>query len=115
MNIVFTKHAAERFYERLQKKVNHNTLYANSNYVKTNITIQHNKSDRMCDVYIYIGQTLKQHALLINDKSEYFKKVDKRDYRVCVTVLLLYNTQDNHFSNQVVRDAYAAYKQQMKK
>lgn len=110
MNIIFTKHAAQRHYERLRVSVKHNVLYDIKNYVKTDLRINHNKSDKYCDVYVYIGTKLRQHALLVNDKSDYFKQTDKRDYRVVITTLLFYDRQDNHYSNQIVRDAYARYK-----
>lgn len=104
MKAQFKIHAAERMYERLRVRVKHDTVYMLTNYAKTDVQIQHNKSDNMLNVYVYTGSKLAKHVLLIDNLSE------QNAVKVVVTILLHFDRKDNHYSNEQVRKAYASYK-----
>lgn len=95
IKVVFTKHAQQRMSERLGVNVKLDTVYQLNSY-KYVLTTTSTNDDQTHLVYIYIGDKLRKHAMILNCNEQ----------NMFVVVTIVEYNKTNHYSAKVVRRAY---------
>lgn len=95
IKVIFSRHAQQRMSERLGVNVKLDTVYQLNSY-KYVLTATSTKNDKNHLVYIYTGDKLRKHAIMLNCNEQ----------NTFVVVTVVHYNNDNHYTAKVVRRAY---------